>query len=677
MHIQNSREAESTAEDRADESKPRERSHGSVVDCNGTHAIIVVELKADADDIENYWTVGQLISIWEGSNRVVGQCFQVDSPQQSWSDSSSNMIHVHIELVGEIQDKNGVLNFTSGISAYPRMGSVAHRIRSKDLEAIYQNDASDTIGIGHLTQETSIPAKIELAKLLSRHFAIVGSTGVGKSTAVSLLLRKIIANRKDVRVVILDPHNEFTSAFPSDSVVKDASNLQLPFWLFRFEEFTEVVFRGQNGVEAETELLRDTITEAKELYAASENSQSSTVRRGRSGQGYTADSLVPYRMVDLLKVIDERLGLLDGKREKPHLKALQDRLNAICKDPRFEFMFGAAASGGDKMKSIISDLFRVPCNDRPICVVEMSGLPSEVMSSVVSVLCRLAFDLGMSSQGAIQTLIVCEEAHRYIPANRDAGFWPTRQSIARIAKEGRKYGVFLGIVSQRPSELDPTILSQCNTVFAMRLANHGDQNIIKDALTNGAQSTIQFLASIANRECIAFGEALKTPMRMTFETVEKEALPGGSIQKIQQAVRDGQAIDLASVIQRMRGEAPRTGDDDFEAELGGSLSGGRRFNSLGSLADDKTPDGETHRRLQAAKADAADGAQQQNREKTSPEQSDEVPLAEQLENTAEKIARLEEALRNAPMRQMQKSVEPSHRGSTAGTKQLIDSFRSR
>ena len=653
----------------------RERGQGRVIDCNGTHAIVAAEIGVNAEDDENFWSVGQLISIREGKNRVVGQCFQVDSHGEDWSDTNANCVRAHIELVGEIQPQGDELRFTSGISAYPRMGSVAHRIRSSDLEAIYANNASDTIDIGHLTQDPSIASKVELTKLLSRHFAIVGSTGVGKSTAVSLLLRKIIQNRQDVRVVILDPHNEFTSAFPDDSVVKDASNLQLPFWLFRFEEFTEVVFRGQKGMEAESELLRDMIVEAKERYAASENTKTNLVRRTTSGNGFTADSLVPYRMTDLLKVIDERLGLLDGKRDKPLLKALQDRLASICRDPRFEFLFGAAASGGDRMKPIISELFRVPRGNRPISVVEMSGLPSEVVSSAVSVLCRLAFDLGMSSQGAIQTLIVCEEAHRYIPADREAGFWPTRQSIARIAKEGRKYGVFLGIVTQRPSELDPTILSQCNTIFAMRLANQGDQRIVAGALTTGAQSTIQFLASIANRECIAFGEALKTPMRMTFEEVKHESLPGQHIQQMQAAVRNGQNIDLSSVIQRMRGESPRQSEADLEAELGG-LNSGRRYSSLESLADRSGQNGDVAESFAINDADLA--SDPPVRKTSMAAAKNEVPLADIVETTAEKIARLEEALRNTPMRQMQSASEgQSTKNDPASAKRLISSFRTK
>ncbi|MEM7289055.1 MAG: DUF87 domain-containing protein, partial [Pseudomonadota bacterium] len=431
-------------------------------------------------------------------------------------------------------------------------------------EVIYKSEGDTVVKVGQLTQDQSVEAKIEIDKLLSRHFAVVGTTGVGKSTSVTLLMRKVIKSRPDIRVLMLDPHNEFATAFPNVSVVVDASNLVLPYWLFKLDEFAEVVFRGQSGFDSETELLRDIIPLAKDQYRAEmEKTGSSLVKKKVSKSTVTADTPVPYRIVDLMKIIDDRLGLLEGKAEKPFLKSLQYRLESICNDPRFRFMFDQA-NGGDVMEEIMSQIFRVPQQGKPICVLEMSGLPTEVVNSVVSVLTRMAFDLAANSDGAIQTLVVCEEAHRYIPADEKVGFWPTRQSIARIAKEGRKYGVFLCIVTQRPGELDPTILSQCNTMFAMRLGNELDQEIIRGAVTNGAKSTISFLSSIANRECIAFGEAIQTPMRMTFETMRAEDLPGAHIYEQQKKVKEGIEVSLSSVLRKMRSEDQvKSADDAF------------------------------------------------------------------------------------------------------------------
>jgi uncharacterized protein len=559
------------------ETGTRLRTEGHVIECDGKQAVILAEVDPAVAYRENYWSVGQMIAIQEGNNRVISQCFRIDVPEVGWHDNGSNFVRIHVELIGEISD-SGTRNesFSTGISNYPRAGARAFRIRTTDLEVIYRADTDDTITVGHLTQDSRIPAKLDLQRLLSRHFAVVGSTGVGKSTSVSLMLRKIIDKRKDIRILILDPHNEYTTAFAGDSVVKDASNLQLPFWLFKFAEFTEVIFRGQKGHEPEAELLRDMVAEAKERFHNQDIANSQLMRRQAVRQGYTADSPVPYRLIDLFKIIDERLGLLDGKQEKPLLKSVKERLASISRDPRFDFMFGNANTGGDRLQFVIAELFRVPLLGRPISIVDMSGLPSEVVSSVVSVLCRMAFDLAIASQGALQTLVVCEEAHRYVPTNSENAFWPTRQAISRIAKEGRKYGVYLAVITQRPSELDQTIISQCNTIFSMRLSNIADQKIIGGALTNGAQSAMQFLASIANREAIAFGEGIRTPMRLTFETISKEMLPGSHIYEMQEAVRNGKQVDIHAVIRRMRvGEASARASEEAGISDLGDASGQR------------------------------------------------------------------------------------------------------
>ncbi len=536
----------------------RDRTRAFVIRCDGEHAIISAEIEPDSDTKENYWSVGQLISIKVGKNRVVGITCEVELPKRGWESGSNNEVHITIELVGEIvasKDEGKEDKFSTGIASYPQMGCIAHRIRGEDLAIIYKSEGDTVVKVGQLTQDQSIDAKIEIDMLLSRHFAVVGTTGVGKSTSVTLILRKVIKARPDIRILMLDPHNEFASAFPDSSVVVDSSNLILPFWLFKLEEFSEVVFRGQAGFDSEIEILRDLIPLAKERYRTDAEKNSPSLVKKKSKSNLTADMPVPYRIADLLKLIDERLGMLEGKSDKPILKSLEYRLQSISDDPRFRFMFDQTnGNGGDIMEDIISKIFRVPHNDKPICVLEMSGLPTEVVNSVVSILSRMAFEIAMHSDGGIQTLVVCEEAHRYIPADPNAGFWPTRQSIARIAKEGRKYGVFLCIITQRPGELDPTILSQCNTLFAMRLGNQKDQEIIRGAVSNGAKSTISFLSSIANRECIAFGEAIQTPMRMTFETMRPEDLPGAHIYEQQAKVKEGLQVSLNSVLRRMRME---------------------------------------------------------------------------------------------------------------------------
>src|SRR6185312_14057238 len=158
--------------------------------------------------------------------------------------------------------------------------------------------------------------------------------------------------------------------------------------------------------------------------------------------------------------------------------------------------------------------------------------------SVVSVVCRMGFEFGVWSEGTAPLLICCEEAHRYAPADRKLGFGPTRKAISRIAKEGRKYAVFLGVITQRPSDLDATILSQCSTVFAMRMANDRDQEIVRSAVPDAASAMIEFLASLGTREAIAFGEGVPLPTRFTFSDLAADRLPrsqSGSIGRVHEA----------------------------------------------------------------------------------------------------------------------------------------------
>jgi uncharacterized protein len=549
----------------------RNRSEGYVIECNGNRAIIAASGGISSTASEDYWAVGQLISVRVGEQRVVGMICDIDVPNQVWDNDSDNIIHIKLELVGEIRtdSKDGSPYFSGGIKSYPHMGAVAHRIRHDDLAAVYAASGTKTVTVGSLSQDVSIPALIDVDKLLSRHFAVVGTTGVGKSTAVTLLLRKIVETRPDIRVLILDPHNEFASAFPDHAITIESDTLELPFWLFKLEEFQEVVFRGRPVVAEEIDALRDLIPIAKSRFKRASSGAGTGLRRDKENSTFTADTPVPYRITELLALIEERIGLLDGRAERPHLRALKNRLDSIVGDPRFQFMFSQKTME-DSIISTVSHIFRIPQNGKPICAFQLSGIPSEVVNSVASILCRLAFDLAMWSDGTIQTLVVCEEAHRYIPADQNSGFFPTRQAIARIAKEGRKYGVYLAVISQRPSELDPTILSQCNTVFAMRLGNERDKEIIRQSVSGAAQSTISFLSSIANREAIAFGEALATPMRLMFETVAASKLPGSHIYENQAKLAAGMAgVPLETVVNRMRLIAEPEKDEGFalDAEM--------------------------------------------------------------------------------------------------------------
>lgn len=545
------KEGEAIDQERRDHGQPDPRVLGRVVQCNGSKATISALADAEGLAPTGLWSVGKLVSISLAGFRTVGLVHDIETPGGVWNDGGQNRIRVHVELIGEVRDRaGGEPTFDRGITNYPHIGAVAHRIRARDLAAVYRISGRRSVRIGQLSQDEAVDAHVSIDDTLNRHFAIIGSTGVGKSSAVSLLLHKAIEAVPDLRILILDPHNEFAAAFPRQAAIIDTATLDLPFWLFRLEELVEVLFRGREGVAEEIDLLRDLIPLAKVAYR--HPGAEAKLRRATDETSLTADTPVPYRMTDLIRLLDERMGSLDSKSERPHFRALRNRIDAAVNDPRYRFMFNSRLIE-DTIHKAIGTIFRVPHEGRQITCFQMAGMPSEVVNAVCSVLARLAFDLALWSNGKLRLLLLCEEAHRYMPADHRLGFAPTRHALARIAKEGRKYGCYLGVVTQRPGELDPTILSQCSTVFAMRLSNERDQEIIRSAIADSSASTLAFLSSMGQREAIAFGDGVATPMRMKFERLTSDEIPGrASEAKPDPASGAAEEIDLASIVDRLR-----------------------------------------------------------------------------------------------------------------------------
>ncbi len=545
----------------ADESFERNRAEGYVIECDGTQARIAT-IAGDHEESEDYWAVGQLISIQVGETRVVGLLYKVETEDGDWGQEKKNSIILCVELSGEVRhdDRRGFV-FSSGITKYPHLGAVAHRIRKQDLITIYKSSDPSAVTIGSLSQAPDIPAVISVDSLLSRHFSVVGTTGTGKSTAVTLILHLIAKHKLNQRILILDPHNEYTSAFGAKANTITADSLDLPFWLLNLEEFQQVVFRGREGSDEEVDALREFIPKAKIVYR--HGPEKGIRRKTSSSNSFTADTPVPYRLADLLKLLEEEIGSLDGALRRLTLRRLKARLESSINDPRFAFLFGSH-NATDRIEDVLGNIYRVPIAGKPITVFQMSGIPSEVVNSVASVLCRLAFDMALASNSQVKTLVVCEEAHRYIPADTESGFAPTRGAIARIAKEGRKYGVSLAIITQRPNELDPTILSQCNTIFSLRLGNDADQDVMRKAISNGSRSTLAFLSSLADRECIAFGSAVSTPMRMRFRNLAAAARPSSAHVSDDTGPDAVANTNLSDIVTALRGSS--SNDDAQETE---------------------------------------------------------------------------------------------------------------
>lgn len=465
--------------------------------------------------------IGKLIKVFTPRSVAFGVVSSLEVRNPSSPPSGSDARILEIELFGEAistdVDGEGGFVFQRGVSVYPGLGQTIYATTTGDLARIYSRPDASNIRIGSLYQDDTLPAYAVTDDLLGKHFAVLGTTGTGKSCTVALLLRSILTAHPQGHVVLLDPHGEYGSAFGDMAEMVSPDSLQLPYWLLNSEEALEVMCSKEGPQrEGETAIVKEAIMLAKRAYAG----------EGEAVQHITVDTPVPYRLGGLLQTIDDMMGQLDNPESSlPYLR-VKARIEGLRNDPRFSFMF-SGISVRDSMGEVLSRILRLPVAGKPVTIIDLSGVPSEIVDVVVSLLCRLVFDFALWSERANATpvLFVCEEAHRYIPRDVNKGFEPTRKAISLIAKEGRKYGVSLCLVTQRPSELSETILSQCNTLFSLRMANDQDQEFVQRALPESAAGLLNALPALRTQEAIVVGEGVNLPMRIRFDSLTDEQRP--------------------------------------------------------------------------------------------------------------------------------------------------------
>ncbi|MGJ0238760.1 ATP-binding protein [Novosphingobium fluoreni] len=439
---------------------------------------------------------------------------------QKQDPGSAEAIVAQIDFLGEgeICPDTGVMRaFRRGVTVYPIPGSLVYPVTTDDLRQIYASSGhAAVIEAGNVYPTSDIRAGLYVDALLGKHFALLGSTGTGKSTSAALILHRICDAAPQGHIVMIDPHGEYGAAFRTNGVVLDVGNLQMPYWLMNFEEHCEVFItaRGHERLE-DAEILSKCLLEAR--------------MRNRLAQELgriTVDAPIPYLLSDLSNILNNEMGKLDKGRTTAGYLRIKNKIDEIKADPRYQFMF-AGMLVGDVMADFIGKLFRLPSDGRPISIIDVSGVPSEITSTVVAVLSRLVFDFAVwaREERTQPILLVCEEAHRYVPSERNADGSSVGRILSRIAKEGRKYGVSLGLITQRPSDLAEGVLSQCGTIIAMRLNNERDQAFVRAAMPEGARGFLDAIPALRNRECIICGEGVSIPIRVAFDNLEEDRRP--------------------------------------------------------------------------------------------------------------------------------------------------------
>lgn len=522
---------------------------GHVIDTDGVRAIC--SLRRDAlvstrvgvsHEKLAATSIGGIVKITVGDFLLIGSLGELKVDR-----SNSELVLAEIEFMGEgtLAADGTLASFRRGISIYPHPGDPLRLAEQADFQQIFAPPALPHIMLGMVYPTDSVRAPILYDRLLGRHFAILGSSGTGKSTTTTLLLHRILDAAPDAHILILDPHGEYAHAFGSRAKVWDVDNLQLPYWAMNLEEHCEAFV---------TSSADEAAVDRNILAKCLQKARARNVRISEAAK-VTADSPVAYQLSDLLLILEEEAGRLEKIADSSRYTLLRLTIEQYFADQRYGFIFNAEYSG-NSLEQLLGDILRIPQAGSPISIIDLAGVPTELVNAVVSTIARLTLDFAIRSprDGKIPTLLMCEEAHRYLPRVPTVHTAGVRRQLERIAREGRKYGVCLGIVSQRPSELSEVVLSQCGTMISMRLNNLDDQQQLKATMAEGARSLVGVIAALANQECIITGDGVPVPMRVHVDTVPPEAKPASEDQlfSVKWNDRSAGAEQLAATVKNWR-----------------------------------------------------------------------------------------------------------------------------
>lgn len=520
--------------------------------------------------------VGKFLKIEDGNhNFAVASINNISGQKVEKEGSLSWSFIIESSPVGALINNDGHLNFVRGTQVLPVPTESVHVFNDSDLSIIFSNDGDYNFHVGHLSGNTSVPFCIDGDKFFGKHIGVVGSTGSGKSCAVASLIQKAVGisdakntnkdSQKNSHVLIFDIHSEYSSAFSVKDAENftinqlDVDNLKLPYWLMNSEELESLFIESneQNSHNQVSQFKQAVILnkerhnpslskitydspvyfDIEEVYNYICNKNDLTVyEKGSKKLFATLDGEIEFDEGKLWSRINFETSTGNGKHKKFDAKVSKDggfngefnrfisRLGTKRNDKRLTFLLDPKMESGEAYKTQDFDKilkqFLGYINKANVSIVDLSGIPFEVLSLTVSLVSRLIFDFAFhysklkhnsNETNDIPFMVVCEEAHNYIPRVGGAEYKASKKSIERIAKEGRKYGLSLMVVSQRPSEVSDTIFSQCNNFLALRLTNRVDQGYIKALLPDSSSGLIDLLPSLKQGEAFMVGDSVLMP----------------------------------------------------------------------------------------------------------------------------------------------------------------------
>ena len=515
---------------------------GKIIEVDGSH--IVAELSPNLSELSRVYAgetypigqFGSIIRIHFGRRLVyafVGRLrmkseFQAERGLVPTSSSDERIIEADLFAEGEWINKKADwdLDFERGVSTYPLPQQTVYLTPKAELRSIYGKGQGAVIELGQHVGSRGTPCLADLNELLGKHTAVLGSTGTGKSGTVAAIVHSILERGEakqykkwKPRIIILDPHGEYSSAFTEKARLSpDDGTLNLPYWLLNFQEtVTLLIGKTEFVATSQANIIKSALLSAREEGAQQLNLDTN---------GITIDSPIPYKLSTLENKIEKDSEKLTPSKREPHNSILH-KLEILMADARFRFMMEEwNGDNHDPFPAVIKQLAGDGPQPR---IIDLSGIPNEIAGISSASVARTLFSLKIwqtqSERESDPVLLVCEEAHRYVPNRGEAQYEAAQEAIRRIAKEGRKYGVGLLLVSQRPSEVESTVLSQCNSWIILRITNEEDRAHVRSILPDSMSGLTKMLSGLRRQEAIFVGQATMLPSRILIRSLTPEQLP--------------------------------------------------------------------------------------------------------------------------------------------------------
>ncbi len=479
---------------------------GHVVAISGSHLNAILSVGADMPI-----TAGLFVILESGTKAHLGIITKIEVMEKQ-------DVSVTILMKGEIfYTPTGKISFKKGTSSPVMIGADVVLATDDDLLSIFADIDEPCISLGTICKTNNVPAKILINRFLGGNFGIFGNRGSGKSNTVCLVMHKIFDAMPYAHCLLFDPHGEYEMAFNGKAHVIHQDNFVLPYWLLNSEEINRIFLDPQSQtLHLEEEVLAEIVTQARQRYATQLEKETSRI---------TVDSPVPYRMGDLIDLLDERLGSLNESVKVSILRRMRQKILSVRGDIRYKFLF-PKMGGNQDLHHILTDLLRIPVAGKPLTLINTSGMMLDVAQVVVSTITRLVFDfLQWSRDIQMPVLMVMDEAQRYLGDDKSRFSRNTLRLWEQIAMEGRKFGISLGVVTQIPSSLPPAILSQMGTVMVKKMNGEGEIALLARYVGDMPLEVGESFSGFSTDEVYIAGDGVRNPMTVKCHPLSDEKRP--------------------------------------------------------------------------------------------------------------------------------------------------------